>query len=110
MKAAVKHNISDFKDYLKSNDIHMEENIDENDGSVHFSVTLDTENGAKIHLIAAFHNEHPTVDIYCFNVAHLPDPTLTNDVLHVINELNTSYRFTKCDRYFNIACILRTTL
>jgi len=29
MKAAVKHNISDFKDYLKSNDIYMEENIDE---------------------------------------------------------------------------------
>ena len=42
MKAAVKHNISDFKDYLKSNDIFMEENIDENDGSVHFSVGLDS--------------------------------------------------------------------
>ena len=47
MKAAVKHNISDFKDYLKSNDIYMEENIDENDGSVHFSVGLETEAGAK---------------------------------------------------------------
>ncbi len=54
MKAAVKHNISDFKDYLKSNDIYMEENIDENDGSVHFSVGLETEAGAKIQLIAAF--------------------------------------------------------
>lgn len=36
MKAAVKHNVSDFKDYLQSNEIHMEENIDENDGSVFF--------------------------------------------------------------------------
>lgn len=45
MKAAVKHNISDFKEYLKSNDIYMEENIDENDGSVHFSVGLETEAG-----------------------------------------------------------------
>ena len=51
MKGAVKHNISDFKDYLKSNDIYMEENIDENDGSVHFSVGLETEAGAKIQLI-----------------------------------------------------------
>lgn len=50
MKAAVKHNISDFKDYLKSNDIYMEENIDENDGSVHFSVGLETEAGAKFNL------------------------------------------------------------
>ncbi|WP_249652415.1 hypothetical protein [Lysinibacillus sp. D4A1_S13] len=48
MKAAVKHNISDFKDYIKSNDIYMEENIDENDGSVYFSVGLETEAGAKI--------------------------------------------------------------
>ncbi|KFN04166.1 hypothetical protein D0U04_05755 [Bacillus clarus] len=95
MKAAVKHNISDFKDYLKSNDIYMEENIDENDGSVYFSVNLDLESGAKIHLIAAFHNDHPTVDIYCFNVAHLADSTSKNDILHVINELNTSYRFAK---------------
>ncbi|KPU55075.1 hypothetical protein P4T37_25680 [Bacillus mobilis] len=95
MKAAVKHNISDFKDYLKSNDIYMEENIDENDGSVHFSVGLETEAGAKIQLIAAFQNEHPTVDIYCFNVAHVPDATSTNDILHIINELNTSYRFAK---------------
>ncbi|AOY14360.1 TPA: hypothetical protein ACGW5B_004699 [Bacillus paranthracis] len=95
MKAAVKHNISDFRDYLKSNDIYMEENIDENDGSVHFSVGLETEAGAKIQLIAAFQNEHPTVDIYCFNVAHVPDATATNDILHVINELNTSYRFAK---------------
>ena len=47
MKAAVKHNISDFRDYLKSNDIYMEENIDENNGSVHFSVGLETEAGAK---------------------------------------------------------------
>ena len=53
MKVAVKHNISDFKDYLKSNDIYMEENIDENDGSVHFSVGLETEAGAKIQLIVA---------------------------------------------------------
>ena len=49
----------------------------------------------KIQLIAAFQNEHPTVDIYCFNVAHVPDATATNDILHVINELNTSYRFAK---------------
>ena len=93
MKAAVKHNISDFRDYLKSNDIYMEENIDENNGSVHFSVGLETEAGAKIQLLAAFQNEDPTVDIYCFNVAHVPDATATNDILHVINELNTSYRF-----------------
>ncbi|WP_270340795.1 hypothetical protein [Bacillus mobilis] len=95
MKAAVKHNISDFRDYLKSNDIYMEENIDENNGSVHFSVALETEAGAKIQLLAAFQNEDPTVDIYCFNVAHVPDATLTNDILHVINELNTYYRFAK---------------
>ena len=50
MKVAVKHNISDFKDYLKSNDIFMEENIDENDGSVHFAVGLETEAGAKFNL------------------------------------------------------------
>ncbi len=29
------------------------------------------------------------------NVAHVPDATSTNDILHVINELNTSYRFAK---------------
>ncbi|MGI2721149.1 hypothetical protein [Bacillus cytotoxicus] len=95
MKAAVKHNISDFKDYLKSNDIYMEEIVDENDGSVHFTVNLTTESGAKIHLIAAFHNDHPTVDIYCFNVAQLADSTSKSDILYMLNELNTSYRFAK---------------
>ncbi|CAI8886763.1 MULTISPECIES: hypothetical protein [Bacillus] len=95
MKAAVKHNVSDFKDYLQSNEIHMEENIDENDGSVFFSVNLDTESGAKVRLIAAFHNEHPTVDIYCFNVAQVPDSAKKSEILHVINELNTAYRFAK---------------
>ncbi|MEH7459708.1 hypothetical protein CON65_20660 [Bacillus pseudomycoides] len=95
MKAAVKHNISDFKDYLKSNDIYMEENVDENDGSVFFAVNLETESGAQIRLIAAFHSDHPTVDVYCFNVAQLSESTSKNDVLHIINELNMAYRFAK---------------
>ncbi|KEK24246.1 hypothetical protein [Bacillus gaemokensis] len=95
MKAAVKHNISDFKDYLKSNEIYMEENVDENDGSVFFAVNLDTESGAKIRLIAAFHNEHPTVDMYCFNVVRLHDSTPKDEVLRLINELNIAYRFAK---------------
>ncbi|MGE6308952.1 hypothetical protein ACQKD6_00335 [Bacillus cereus] len=95
MKAAVKHNISDFKEYLKSNDIYMEENIDENDGSVHFSAIPNLENGLQVYLMVAFQNDDPTVDIYCFNIVHVPNPALTADVLQVINELNTKYRFAK---------------
>jgi hypothetical protein len=90
----VQSNIAAFRNYLYEIDLPLNEEQN-SDGTPYFATNERTENGANIRLVVAFLPDHPSIDVYCFNLADITNPLKREIALKHINDLNTNYRYTK---------------
>ncbi|GAB6990166.1 YbjN domain-containing protein [Paenibacillus pini] len=93
MKATIQDNIAMFKSHMNEINFKMEENITEK--NTFFASNEKTAHGGNIRLIASFPFDHNSVDIYCFNLAEISNPSKREAALNHINDLNINYRYAK---------------
>lgn len=82
-----------FERFLEAEDFYMEKRRDDN--CVFYRTEQRTENGATVLIVCAFYDDSNIIDVEIYNLAKVSSPLKEEKFLYLINELNSTSRFTK---------------
>lgn len=86
--------VEEFRNYLREEDFYFEEDVTE-ENEVFFRLKQSVKNGETLLIVFLFGANRTYLDINIFNIATIDSPLKRDDLLKLINELNSTYRYPK---------------
>lgn len=83
-----------FERYAQNKDVAYD-TVDLENGKIGFKFYQSIENGPRLLLGVIFNSDDTIVDLTIYNIAKLTNPLKKENYLHLVNELNDNYRYTK---------------
>ena len=86
-------NVANFRDFLTREKIYMNE-LQEG-GTTFFRAEQKLKDGWKVLLVFSFNQDEKVAELFCFNVAELKNPDKKSAVHTLLNEFNSTFRYSK---------------